>query len=364
VNENKLYYKNGSTVLFRDTKDPDSFKSYEISWFLIDEADENASSDLWFKLDQRLRQKIYVNGEWIQPPFCGMLVFNPTDEFHWLYELANRTDVDVEDFRFSTLENEQNLPDSYIPNLIRSLPPYDIPRLVHGHWGRQVKGKPVIHGFTQRHVRHLTVLEHLPLLRGWDFGFNHPCVKIAQFDPLTERYFVLREFLGHQQYLNAPQKDKLSVIDEVRRMTASLVGPGYPIRDFCDPHGADKKDNAQSSVDTLRTEFHIHCIYQRQRIKKGVEILQQKVISDGPLSVDEPEKIAPLMLVDPSCTATIGAYSGGYHRGEDGEPVKDDYFDHPVDVDRYIVVNNETASLANRHKQRKPYVPRNRVTGY
>lgn len=376
AHENKLYYKNGSEVLFRETKDPDKFKSLELSGYMIDECDENDTPDAYEKLDERLRQTFpnpyynsaipqsSTNRRVLEPPYCGLLVFNPVDEFHWLYQLAQRTDVSVEDFRFDTYENQANLPADYIPNLIRRLPPWEINRLVHGHWGRRMRGNPVIHGFKREdHVKNVKLNPYLPLVRCWDFGFNHPAVSFMQLDPNTGRLIILREFLGRQQKLQ-DHEGKRGVVSIVNEITKEIVGEGHPVFDYGDPHGADEKDTGVSSVEYLRIHHGIHVIYRRERIRTGLDELQHKVSNFARLDhtkADSPE--APLLLVDPSCQWIIQALEGAYERDEDGLPIKDGKFDHLVDTIRYGLVNTMNARLKLQHTTRK-YKPRNIITGY
>lgn len=360
-NENSLYLKNSSQFIFRDTKDKSKVKSLQLTSWMIDEADENEDDGIWSFLDDRLRQKFErPDGTFFYPPFCGLLVFNPTSEQHWLYHLSKRTDIDVEDFQFSTYENAHNLPPNYIPNLERKLSPWDRQRLLHGNWGREVKGKPVYHGFTEaEHVRPLKIREDLPLIRGWDFGFGHPAVTFMQIDHRVDRYYVYREFLGTDMYL----KD---VVPIMRQITQELVGPApaIPVMDFGDPHGADEKDTSVSSIEYLRIHHRIFVQSQRTRIKTGMEQIQDRILARAKLSLIDPESPeAPCFLVDPAAKVTIDAFLGGYHRAEDGTPEKDGYFDHIPDTIRYVVVNNMNRILASKRKQ-KPYRPRNIITGY
>lgn len=365
VNDNILFLKNMSEFHFVQLKDPDAFKSFEGVGAFLDEFDENAEDcePVWNKINQRLRQKIWDGSKWIEPAFTSALVFNPTDDQHPLYHLTKRAgDLDLSEFRLSTYDNLANLPSSYLPELLRTLPPWDIPRLVHGHWGRQIKGKPVFHGFKmETHVRKLDFDDRFPLLRGWDFGFNRPAVTFLQYEPITGRVHLLREYIGDKEYL-----DK-TVVPKVLEITRQLCGSGHPVMDYCDPHGADNKDNAESSVETLRTKFGIHCIYRRERIKVGIEEIQHKIITQCPTDFEKPaESMAPLLLVDPSCQISIGGFVGGYHRDpETGDPVKDGYFDHPMDTIRYVLVHNMNIHLARqRAMMKKKYLPRNSVTGY
>lgn len=362
VNDNKLFYKNGSQVLFRETKEPDKVKSLELTSYMLDEADENDSPEIWEKLDERLRQKIWVDGKWITPPYCGLIVLNPTDERHWIYSLSIRRDIDVEDFQFSTYENIANLPPDYIPNLLKRMPSWEVRRLVHGHWGKTIRGLPVYHGFSrERNVRLLKVNDSLPLLRAWDFGYGHPAVTFAQIDPVFGRVFILREFLGTNMKLDG-------VVERVRAITKELVGATlYPIFDYGDPHGADEKDVGHSSIEHLRLRHKIHVIHRRERIKTGMEEIQYKITSDQPIrpptKEDPNPPIESLFLVDASCKETISAYEGGYHRDEQGIPVKDGYFDHLPDTQRYLVVNTMNSALKSRYKKSR-YKPSNKYTGY
>lgn len=366
INDNTLYYRNGSKLFFMETKTPSNFKSHEIICYGVEEADENeegvGKDRLMTVLDGRLRQKIRIDGKDVPVPYAGIWTYNPTDDDHWLAKLEDHPDWDMEVFRSTTYDNRDNLPPDYIPSLLSGLAPWEIESLVFGKRAFRPKGKPVLHGFTiENNVRPLRVFHHLPLRRSWDFGFNHPCVSIAQYDPEFRRYMKLREVIGDKEQLKFFAK-------KVIEATNSLVSPGFPVRDVCDPHGNDQRDVGESSVEHLRLHHSVYCTFQRQKIKKGLDEIQDLILSKADYRpVDwqpgEPLRQEARFLVDPSCKVTIAAYLGGYYRDEEGAPVKDDFHDHPVDTDRYNVVHTMGAGLAGRH-QKKKYVPRNRITGY
>lgn len=385
VNDNILYYKNGSQVLFRESKDKMKVKSLQLAIYLLDEADENETGDFYEFLDDRLRQQfptgrfiINADGkevqEFIVPPHQGLLVFNPTPTDHWLYELAQRKDIDVEDFQFNTYDNAHNLPANYIANLERKLAPWDRRRLLLGEWGRSISGKPVFHGFAEdSHVRHIAFNPNLPLFRSWDFGYGHPAVIFFQVDDALGRVFILREFLGTNQKLNSPVDGRPSVVDEVRKITTEVAGAGHPVMDYGDPHGADEKDTSVSSIEYLRIHHQIFVQYKRERIKTGLEELQEKILTvkalrtwmseDERLKDPDRDRVEPLLIVDPSCKVFIDAMLGGYHRDTDGSPKKDGYFDHLVDCARYGMVHRMNRMLA-RQRTQKRYRPKNLHTGY
>lgn len=374
INDNILYYKNGSQVLFREAKEPDKVKSLELTSFMLDECDENDDPEIYEKLLQRLRQKIRgPDGKYKTPPYCGLLVFNPVDDQHWLFELAHKGfnklanteldptpykgDPDIEDFRFDTKDNIRNLPPTYVEDLKSQLPSWDWPRLIEGHWGKCIKGRPVYHGFTEAdNVRPIKLISHLPLLVGWDFGYTHPAISFAQIDPQFGRYFKLREFQGTN--LQLPD-----VVEAYRKIRNEIAPGTHHVMHFGDPHGADKKDVGESSIDYLRIHHGIVVNTTRSYIKTGRDEIQHKIITKAPLDSRYPGDEYSLFLVDPSCRITIKSYEGGYHRDKEGKPVKDGVYDHLPDTDRYIIVNNMNTVLAKiRRKSRRR--PRNRYTGY
>lgn len=356
VHDGNLYYKNGSVVLFRETKDPKKVLSLELSGFLLDEVDENQDREIIDKIRYRLRQTLEMGGKKYHPPYAGLLCFNPPPKTHWLFDLSQ--EEDVEDFQFSTYENRDNLPPGYIENLERTLPPWERKRLLDGEWGIEVKGKPVIWGFSEENnVRFIEPKRDLPIIRGWDFGYNHPCMKLAQFDPTAGkngRYMVFRELMGHREKLS-------EFAPKVIQMTKANFG-GFHVIDYGDPHGADDKDVGETSVDYLWRHHGIRVNHQRQRIKPGLEEIQELVLTRAPMDPTS-EKLESCFLVHPSCTLTIEAYCFGYHKDQDGNPVKDGYYDHPVDVDRYLIVGNRDKARIHRVK-RNNYRPKNLITGY
>lgn len=357
VHENNLHYKNGSMVIFRETKDPKKVLSLELTSFLLDEVDENEYRDIVDNLERRLRQKIMLDGELVTPPYAGLCIFNPVPKSHWLYELSQEDNVD--DIQFSTYENAHNLPENYIPDLEKRFAkaPWEKKRLLDGDWGIEVKGKPVIHSFGPEHVMSLKIRRDLPIVRCWDFGYGHPCCKLAQFDPKVGkngRWMLYREILGSNELLTA-------FAPKVIKMTKEFC-QGMPIIDFGDTHGSDHKDVGETSIETLRIHFGIHVNHKRQRIKAGLDDIQELVTDTAPM-FEKDLKVYPCFLVDHSCKDSIDAYTYGYHKGQDGLPVKDGFFDHFVDTERYGIVGMRGRAKVARHRQTKRQ-PRNRITGY
>jgi hypothetical protein len=365
-NEGVLYYRNGSRMYAMETKTPSNFKSMEIIAYGIEEADENEEGEgdmkLMTVLNGRLRQKIYVNGKQVPVPYAGFWTYNPVTENHWLARLEDHPSENTEVFRSTTYDNAHNLPATYITDLMKDLAPWEIRSLIFGERAMRPKGKPVIHGFGPENIVALLPFHHLPMGRGWDFGFNNPAAVLCQYDPEFDRALVFREICGQTEQLKffAPR---------VKLVTQGIVGPLYPTRDFCDPHGEDQKDVGDSSVEHLRLHHGIHCLSKRTRIKTGLDEIQELTISrDGFKHRDwvqgDPIPVLPKLLVDPSCRTLISALSGGYHRDAEGIPVKDGVHDHIMDAKRYWLVHARGEGLARRMRSRKKsYIPRCALIG-
>ena len=365
INENTLYYGCGSRVFFMECKTPSNFKSMEIVSYLLDEADENEEGQgkdrLLTMLDGRCRQKIKINGSYVPVPYCGLIVYNPTTDDHWLAKLEDHPEPNMGVFRSSTYDNAENLPPDYIPNLLSSLAPWEIESLVYGKRAQRPKGRPVIHGFSREtHVRELEIYPDLPIRRSWDFGFNHPCVSIGQYDPVAKRFLKIREFAGQFEQL---PKFAPRVVEFCRKLA-----PAHQFVDTGDPHGKDQKDVGDSSIEHLRIYQGICLNVKRQTLKTGLDELQEMVLSKAPYRPPhwvegDPVLELPRLLVDPSCEKTIAAYLGGYFRDAEGKPQKDDVHDHYIDSDRYNVVHTMNLGLVHRHKKTRRYIPRNSFIG-
>ena len=366
VNDNTLYYKNGSQLFFMETKTPSNFKSIEIIVYGIEEADENPEGEgkdrLMTMLDGRLRQKIYIDGRIVPVPYTGIWTYNPTTDDHWLAKMEDTPDANTEVFRSSTYDNAANLPADYIPTLLGSLAPWEINSLIYGNRSARPKGKPVYHNFSiETNVRPLRLFHHLPVYRSFDFGFNHPCVGLYQYDPEYKRLMKFKEIMGTKEQLQvfAPK-----VIVETNR----FIGHGFTIFNVCDPHGADQRDVGESSVEYLRIHHGIHCQFKRQKIKSGLDEIQEMILTKAQFKDPDwgpgmPTREESRFLVHPDCKLTIAAYLGGYYRDDEGKPVKDDLHDHVADNDRYVAVHSMGLGLI-RSRGKNRYIPTDRITGY
>lgn len=272
--------------------------------------------------------------------YCLGGAFNPTDMHHWLYTACTGKDYQEKEIAEPWMklyqplprENAGNLPPDYYEKNLRIYDAQTATRLVHGKWGSTFDGKPVYGEFRRSfHTRaKLQYLAGLPLLRFWDFGYNHPVCLFAQLDN-AGRLRILSEFIRERIYIQA-------FASLVKQQTALLYPGAHHVIDFGDPAARQEKDTGS----TL-TELNKEGITLRFRILKidpGLNMVRKKL--ETAIKGE-----AALVLDSGACPITISALEGGYRMDDRGiKPVKDGFYDHPMDALRYGVTNLGGVSLA------------------
>lgn len=330
----QLTFKNGSQSIFRPLYDAEILKSMEISGFFVDEANE-IGKDIYDRLKDRMRQRLPDGG---RPRYQSMLALNPTDEDHWIPQLIFTKPKNLEVFQNSTFENMENLPDGYIEELKTIYSDETLQRFLYGQFGRVHTGRAVYPQFRKGpFVKPVEYIRNLPLIRGWDFGYNHPFCCWLQV--VNNQVRVLAECLGKQIYLD----------DFVREMVLprqiDLFGEPYSLADYCDPRGSDQSDKGVTSVQILNS-FHIYPRYRRTTINEGIRHIK------GLMDTLRGDTGEPNFLIHPRCQNLIEGLNGGYAREEGkDDPRKDGFYDHGQDALRYacifIVEKQKFSSLAN-----------------
>ena len=327
VNDSKFYG--------RALDNPKKFESMVICGFLLDEADE-IKKEVYDTLKSRIRQMIMVDGKRVTPRYRTLLSFNPPDEDHWIIELFQQDKPKGHSIYYcSTMNNLDNLPENYIPDLKATYSEDMQQRIIHGLPGRVHKGRPVYPSFKSgNYIWPIEVDQKAPIFRVWDFGFNRPACLWLQYINGQARF--LAELLGRQIYLENFIKDgKGSIKDQpfVYGLQEELFGKhpaGY--KDFCDPRGADESDKGSTSIGILN-DHGIYPTHRRTTIKEGIKMVKEHMdtkTTDGD----------PRLVVHPRCKNLIEGFRGGYHRldGMD-DPEKDNHFDHLQDCARYGLIH-------------------------
>ena len=176
------------------------------------------------------------------------------------------------------------------------------------------------------HVHVKDKLQAIPyrhVCRFWDFGYRHPVCIFAQMN-MDDQLIVLDEVFGSDIVI-------LEFGKSIKRKTKHDY-PGWEIDDFCDPAGKFKSDKSQkTTIDILHT-LDIWPRHKSSQVQDGINLIRTLLL--------EREDKTPGLLIDRRCKITIDAFMGGYTRDEvTEEPVKDGFYEHPMDALRYGVIN-------------------------
>lgn len=310
-----------SRIKFAHCKDPKSFESGEIGFFALDEADEIPL--ITFKT---LRTRLRLKG--ITP--YGLLAFNPTDRFHWIYRFFVK-DIDEKPsrsetrklFSNNTWDNLSNLPEDYIDELRDTYTGDDLNRFLYGEWGSLSNEWAVWPEFRESvHVakKPIEVDRGLPILRAHDFGMTAAC-SFHQF--VSGQWRVLHPEImefgkGAEQF--APIVNQVSF--ENFKDNAFM--------DVSEPFA-----KARSSADASKTcvkAYDGHNI--KLKIRKDDWQARTGAVSYFMTRLNEGE---PTMQVDPRNEVMITGLCGGYQYEENARErtawyVKDNEFTHLCDT--------------------------------
>lgn len=306
----------GSRFWFRGIDDWRKFGSTAFDGILIDEADELTPAD-FRALRGRLRGPI--------GPRRMVLVCNPPDHQHWLFEqFVTKGLKDSSVHHLSMLDNAENLPPDYVAQQVANLTPREARRYIHGLWGFIGSGDPVYETSDTLHLGDLQPQRGVALVRGWDFGFRHPCVSFGQALP-TAHQNVLDELV-------LKNTDLPMVVEVVLRKTHERF-PGMAVVDYCDIAGQQTDQWGFTAVRYLRAQG-IYPRFRKLPLKASIEVVrrQLRTLHQG----------RPLLMFDRThCPRTFDAFSGGYAWDvKRDEPAKDpeSWYDDIADAVRFWIV--------------------------
>ena len=318
--DRELYIRtNGepSLVHFGPLDEIGRYKSLELGWFFIDEADQT-TEDHWLTLCGRLRLKGI--------PAYGMVATNPTSTSHWIYDkwVVSPTEG-YEIFRSKTSDNEVNLPKGYLGELRKTYPEDWQKRFLDGHFGVLQSGDPAFPDFSEHeHVRKIEPIKGLNIIRGWDFGRKHPCCVFAQVDELG-RLRIYRTLKGEN-------KDIYAFTDMVIAMSRQYFNFWFlrnEFEDYCDIAGKQEHDSGKPSIQVLQDK-RIFPTARHSRVEVRVREMRH-------MMREKLEKV-PRILVDPCNTYGIEAFMSACI-DDNAQLKKEGYFEHFLDAIGYVVHN-------------------------
>jgi len=208
----------------------------------------------------------------------------------------------------------------------------------------------------QLHVKPQYFNPDVPLLVGWDFGYNRPAVAYCQyFDGI---FRVLRSIMGYKMTL-----DKFS--DMAFSLEKEHFGEAGLIFDFCDSAGKQKnKQTGLSDIQALNRILDKRGRYLRYKTCIDIEAEHDLVRT----ALSRLQRGEACFQIDNSNFVIVNAMRGGYHYHGDGERVcgcganefferEVDYNKHLMDCIRYVYTNNFGPHGAIRVDQRALDIP-------
>lgn len=148
------------------------------------------------------------------------------------------------------------------------------------------------------HVAQLEANDFLPLLRGWDFGYHHPVMVVAQIN--TQDQFC---FLGE---FTLPESEFTTFLEKSLEWCHEKFGSPEKrdYRDFCDPAGGRKTHRSKYSDVEVMMSRGIFPVYGYSFPQDRTAIFRRLLLirKDG----------QPGMLFDESCEILIIGAAGAY----------------------------------------------------
>jgi hypothetical protein len=183
-------------------------------------------------------------------------------------------------------------------------------RVIFGESLPAYKGKSVFPQFDHAtHVAPLIFRPDLPLIRAWDFGFNHPAVVFSNLYKCkynTNHYFTLSEIADAFNVTVYRLYDKY-----VKPHTEALYSNASLIRDAGDRAGfrsnASNRDG-RSDMRILIEEYHIPFVYRYTSLEPSLQYMRALLQPRKPCPCG-----LPMVLISDKCKTLIGALEGGYH---------------------------------------------------
>lgn len=216
-------------------------------------------------------------------------------------------------------------------------------------------GDPIYPGFNHSSITVTQYNPHLPLFRGWDFGFRNPACVWLQHDEAHDRLHYLHEIFPTLDKSEVPGLKITDFIALVEAETERLFPEATNVRDYGDPSGTQHQDKS----DLSSFEFMIAAGLSPQWSVVGRlnRIAYARPYVEG--GVDK-------FRINPHCKLAIEGFSGAYRRPSKGsgrasdempdlsDKVQREPYIHIQDAFEYVVGNTlsiETKTFGEKRKE-------------
>lgn len=158
-----------------------------------------------------------------------------------------------------------------------------------------------------------------PIIRGWDWGYTHPCVVLGQFFE-SRQLRIFRAWLGHYTDLEPFASDVLRKCRE-----------RWPRMDFLDCGdfaGNQRKGTGPPEVDVMREKFGVQVLTRYMREEEPLAWLRQDLMR----RLFRPGEPCFLVEVNEETEEFRRALRGGWHLDRHGKPANDGLYEHYGDA--------------------------------
>ncbi|HCY85925.1 MAG TPA: terminase [Desulfobacteraceae bacterium] len=319
-NKEVHFYSGGAyrgTAICRSMDRPQYIVGFKIGHALADELDiltiEKART-AWRKIIARMRYKVSGLKN-------GVDVTTTPEGFKFVYQLFVKALAENPSLRqnygliqASTYDNEENLPEDYIPSLVEAYPPELIAAYLEGQFVNLTSG--TVYRAYDRNIHNSseTIQENEPLYIGMDFNVQHMAATI----------YVQR---GKQWHAVAELKDVFDTPEIISIIKERWQDKKHSITIYPDATGKNRKSNNASESDILllkHAKFKIKAKASNPAVKDRVQATN-KALHDGILFVN----------ADECPTVATSLEQQAYD--SNGEPDKSSGFDHQNDATTYPV---------------------------
>lgn len=310
------------TVICRSMEKPETIVGFKIGHAMIDELDvmnQLKAEQAWRKIIARMRYKV----DGIKN---GIDVATTPEGFKFVYQQFVKAVQDKPELsnlyglvQASTYDNEENLPDDYIPSLFASYPEQLIAAYINGDFVNLTSGS--VYPNFSRKLNHTneTIKENEPLFIGLDFNVNN----------MTACVNVIRDGLP------MTLEERCKVLDTptmAERLKTDYKDKGHDVTIFPDASGGNtsSKKASESDLSILRSYgFRIEANFANPPIKDRVNAYKAMICN---AKGERRFKINTNM-----CPVTTEALEQQIY-GLDGMPDKKAGKDHPNDANGYFIV--------------------------
>lgn len=187
------------------------------------------------------------------------------------------------------------------------------------------------------HRKNLIFNPHLPIHRGWDFGYRHPAciwIQVNEKNQICILKALLGNFIKLEDFIS---EVKLAVPQVMPDENGNFIKVKF--KDYCDPAGVQTNDQTAKSAISIMRSKGVYPLYKKSSPALRAAIMRTifSIREDG----------EPGALINQSCQIVHDGLIGGYCMPEEAtsksiterdNPIKEGYYEHIFDPFGYVLI--------------------------